>query len=424
MTTCAVSNLILKNINDFIQGSVLKETIPNLKKPDEKIIILNNSFIFREATLKTNKNDKYLAFIPGQGKVDETNCFVITGTELKSDSQIKDINDKNIVRHKLTETVQQQLTDIGNLVFIMIGRIDNNVVIESALNHTRFKKIILKPSITSIITIDGDDILCQNTDDEEDIWNAIEAELKKNHIPDDEIFSLQESIGHNFTELKTLAYSKIIIPDAAIQNHSCFLDTIVSAIKENLKEYENALNDLNTSGEKRKTALMETLRIAYNFTDDAVTLIRLIMSICDLKPIVLWGTFYDHYCLNESIKNLPWTKQKTKPKLSEYTSTVKKARNKAFHRLLPFSKAFEVELPDKTLKDAKLRIFSEYKKGANQLQYKDKELVDVLMEFTRTSDETVSDEFWRKNAEVIRNTLQLLENTADVLKIILKDKKI
>lgn len=423
MTVKTLSNLIIKNINDFIKDSALKETIPALEKADEKIIILNNSFIFREAALKTNKNDKYIAFMPGPDKVDESGCFVVTGPELKSDYQIKNINDNSITRSALQEAVNQQLADIGSLVYILIGKIDNNIEVKSDLNHTRFKKLILKPSLSVITKLDNDIILCQGIEDEENIWNAVESELRESNFPDDEIVSLKETIGDSFSELKSLAYSKIILPDIASHQSSCFLDTIVSAVKENLKKYENALYDLNKTGEKRKTALMEILRIAYNFTDEAVTLIRLIMSICDLKPIVLWGTFYDHYRLNESIKTLPWTKQKTKPKLSVYTSTVKNARNKAFHRLLPFSKSFEVELPDKTLKDAKLRIFSEYKKGSNQLQYKDKELVDVLMEFTRTSDEAVSDEFWRKNAEVIRNTIRLLENTAEFLKLCFKDKK-
>ena len=111
---------------------------------------------------------------------------------------------------------------------------------------------------------------------------------------------------------------------------------------------------------------------------------------------------------------LPWTRQNTKPSLTIYIDTVRKARNKSFHRLIPFSKAFEIKLPDNSIQNASLRIFSEYgaKSNSNRLEYKDKELVEVLMEFTRTSEEVVSDNFWYKNAKVIENTIELLKITA------------
>ena len=146
------------------------------------------------------------------------------------------------------------------------------------------------------------------------------------------------------------------------------------------------------------------------------TLLRLISSVCDLKPILFWATFTSHFKLDEAIRLLPWSKQKDKPSLATYAEKVKRARNKAFHRLLPFSKTFQVALPENALREAYLRLFAEFGAKKNQLTYKDKALVDVLMEFTRTSQELVPQSFWEKNASVLTCTQNIVDETSQVLK--------
>lgn len=39
------------------------------------------------------------------------------------------------------------------------------------------------------------------------------------------------------------------------------------------------------------------------------------------------------------------------------------------------------------------------------------------MEFTRTTEEIVSNEFWIKNLEVMKNTITLFENVANSLRL-------
>jgi hypothetical protein len=148
-------------------------------------------------------------------------------------------------------------------------------------------------------------------------------------------------------------------------------------------------------------------------------MMRLIISICDLKPIVLWCTLHSHFLLSEAFKSLPWTRSKYKASLKGYIDTIGDARNNAFHKLFPFRRALDVNLPEGSLRGPTLRIFSEFsRKSENELTYQDKELVGVLTEFTRVSTIKVSHGFWQKNLEVMKQTRELLRNTGNALRLL------
>ncbi len=95
------------------------------------------------------------------------------------------------------------------------------------------------------------------------------------------------------------------------------------------------------------------------------------------------------------------------------------ARNSAFHNLFPFRKSLKVPLPDTALGTPELRIFAQHtKKSENQLTYRDKELVDVLLEFTRARERRVSLSFWQKNLEVMDAMIRLFQRTNEFLKLL------
>lgn len=161
----------------------------------------------------------------------------------------------------------------------------------------------------------------------------------------------------------------------------------------------------------------EILRIAYNFASDATTYLNLIVSICDLKPIVLWGTIAEHIALSEAFKQLPWTRSRNKPSMKNYTLTISDARNSAFHNLFPFRKSLQLTLPQSALQNAELRIFSEHgKKKDNRLSFQDRELIDLLTEFTRARERRVASRFWQQNLAVMDATIALFSATNSFLK--------
>jgi hypothetical protein len=69
------------------------------------------------------------------------------------------------------------------------------------------------------------------------------------------------------------------------------------------------------------------------------------------------------------------------------------------------------------LKDVSLRLFAEHgsKQTINELRYQDKELVDVLLQFTRARERRAPASFWRKNLDVMDATIQLFGKVDAVL---------
>ncbi|MFZ0413740.1 MAG: hypothetical protein WAM15_02740, partial [Candidatus Acidiferrales bacterium] len=118
---------------------------------------------------------------------------------------------------------------------------------------------------------------------------------------------------------------------------------------------------------------------------------------------------------------LPWARSRYKASLASYEEIVGDARNRAFHRLFPFTKPIDVVLPGSALTDVRLRIFSEYsKKKENELTYQDKEMVDLLREFTITREHSVPSGFWPRNDDVMRATIEVFEAVSRTLKLLLE----
>jgi hypothetical protein len=412
------AKIILEQINKFIETSDLKEAIKTLSDKSNKLIVLNNSFLFRKT--KTKKNDKYIAFIPDKIPIDENNCFIVIGPSLIKNFSIMTINDKKISKKiSLKDSIIQELKSLGEIVFILMGKIDKSKKVSEEIDHSIIKKVSYHPIEKNTLKIADDEIILKELDNDSENWENIEELLKNDpRFNMSHIDELKNKIGKIFDKLKKEVCLNLIIPINFERNEDYFLELITKAIEEQYKIYQDNVKKLTSASNDRQYCLNEILRISYNFVEDASTLIRLIVSVCDLKPIILWETYCLHYELDESIRLLPWAKQIKKPSLSDYIDTIKKARNKSFHRLIPFSKSFEVPLPDNSIKKPTLVIFSEFRSkfNSNRLDYIDKELIEVLLELTRTSEEIVEDDFWEKNSEVINKTINLLKGISNTIR--------
>ena len=94
-------------------------------------------------------------------------------------------------------------------------------------------------------------------------------------------------------------------------------------------------------------------------------------------------------------------------------------QNSAFHDLFPFRKSLNVLLPDTALQKVSLRFFSEHaRKRDNQLIYRDMELVDVLLAFTRARDRRAPSRFWHRNLQVMEALIELFGSTGAFLKLL------
>ena len=184
-----------------------------------------------------------------------------------------------------------------------------------------------------------------------------------------------------------------------------------------MSEYDDALKAcLNPNVDR--TEYNDILRISYTFAEEVVRFIRMFSSISDLKPIVFWMTIYEQYQFASSLRQLPWEKLGTKPDLKNYVDAVKGARNKAFHNLLQFNQTIEVQMGDITIRPTKLRFFTEFTSKGNVFEYEDKELIEILTEFTRAGEQYVSFDFWKRNLKVMEGTLCLIEAISRTLKLL------
>ena len=236
-------------------------------------------------------------------------------------------------------------------------------------------------------------------------------EDRGSQLPD----GLLTALGIALDQLQDCAVASLVLPSQGTELGRGMTDSIVEVLQEQREQYASVLASSTT--QELSEGINEILRIAYNFASDATTYLNLIVSICDLKPIVLWGTIAEHIALSEAFKQLPWSRSRNKPSMKNYTSTISDARNSAFHNLFPFRKSLHLILPQSALQNAELRIFSEHgKKKDNKLSFQERELIDLLTEFTRARERRVSSWFWQQNLVVMDATIALFSATNSFLK--------
>lgn len=381
------------------------------------LIFINNSFVYRDVS--TNKSDRYLTLKVSENGSIEKQPYITSGLRFNNQFKLYKSQSSNLpTTVKLSEAIEAEIEQLGSLIFILIGQVDDSVIIEHPISIDCFDLVIWNPNLKKVLEIEGSKIFIRDTHDEETIWDELKSYFVKinEEIPE----GLREALGVALDKLQDRAEANLILPTNRKSIENCITDSIIKVLEEQQVEYSQAFSKCKGDFNNDSSAYNEILRIAYNFASDATTYLKLIVSICDLKPLILWGTIFEHYQLSESFRKLPWTRSRNKPSLKNYTSIIGDARNSAFHNLFPFRKSLNLHLPDKALQNANIRIFSEHgKKKENRLAYIDKELVDVLLEFTRSRDRRASARFWQQNIEVMENTIAIFEQTSSLLKKLL-----
>lgn len=410
----AITQAVRESARSTINHPAFVSWFKGQKPAPGDLILINNSFVFRD--VRTPKSDLYIAFRVSDGGKPASTPAVAFGLKINSDFKLVSAKARNLpTLISLQDAVEKQLHSLGLLVFILIGRVSDTTVLQEPLKSQAFTKLLWDPSQPKRTSVRGTHLLVSDVSDEELIWSDLEKHFRKSgEAPPP---ALREAIGTAIDRLQDRAVATLSLPGSGLASGPTMTDAIVQVLRQHLDSYKTALSGLKSSSTGDSSAQTEVLRIAYNFATDATTFLRLVVSICDLKPIVLWGTISEHHALSEAFRSLPWTRSRVKASLSSYVSIVADARNSAFHNLFPFRKSLDVDLPDQALKKASLRIFSEYsKKSANALRFQDKELVEVLFEFTRARYRRASFHFWQQNLGVMSAAISLFDKTAEFLK--------
>src|SRR5207302_1475628 len=371
------------------------------------LIAINNSFVFR-GSVETHKNQKFLAVVVQKGGVFASQPLVAQGMRFNSDLKlIPARSKKRPICESLEDAIRVEFKHLGKLVFLLIGSVEDAVLLEEPLEHGVFNAVVLDPRMKSEVEIKDGKILVKEVGTEDRVWEAVKTELAAKKLPE-ATEELRQKVGGAVEEsLGDRAYAILRLPTSGHISENSVLGSIGGVLAEQREEYAESIEKCKGEYSRDPEAYNSILRIAYNFASDATGFLRLLVSVSDMKPIILCCTIGKHYKLSEAFRGLPWTRSRYKPSLASYERIIGDARNRAFHKLFPFRKPIDVILPGSSLTDLRLRIFSEHsRKKENDLTYQDKEMVDLLKEFTITREHAVPSGFWPRNLEVMDATIE------------------
>jgi len=401
-------------IEQYVNTS--EEQIPFIENEDiqQDLILVNNSFIYRDG-LKTKKHENYLGFRKLPPKKDN-DIVVVSGLVLNSDWKRisgKSSNYPNI--QTLREAVIDAKSDLGTIVYVLIGIVGNTLnVVEGSINSDEYNHLILDSQIEDVI-INGKTIIVNPELSNYEIEQNFEKQLNISENKKENFFS---NFHTSLRILRKEVYRPIEIPEADSDVEHTFLDILLNSLNKEIEKYKTSLQNWNQN-KNEEAHFNNILRIAYNFTGDILKLIRLIIHICDLKPLLLWMTINSHYELYEAFRNIDW-QQANKPSLGEYDSLIKGVRNARFHDFLDIKNTLDVNLKGIMLEARRMTFFGEYQRSGtpNTFEYEDQQLIEVFTEFSRVSENLVSDDFWEKNLKVMEKTYQFVEDINNSLKIL------
>lgn len=260
-------------IYDFIRESAdrlknhtkFMEMLDPEKNHPGDIVLINNSFVFRD--VKTTKSDKYLSFLINQSPAEPT-LNVASGHRFNTDFKKIASNSSNMPDiSSLEEAVNSQIEHLGYLVFLLIGEVQDNEVVEATLNNSAFRKVIWDPTISQDATVGEDQIVVKSTEDEEAVWKAVIKQYTATvtEVPD----GLRDALGVALDKLQDQAVARVRIPQPGQDAAFGITDAVLEVLREQRGEYSRAVSTLNQNGTTSESALNDVLRIAYNFASDA-----------------------------------------------------------------------------------------------------------------------------------------------------------
>ncbi|ABR30949.1 hypothetical protein SU69_05555 [Thermosipho melanesiensis] len=425
-----IIDIIKNNVNMVIDEiSELENILENL--PKNKVVCINNSFFYRKDFVKTSKNSKYLCFSKEDNKVK-----VFIG-KLQNDIK-KDwvaFDSKQISKIDLELAVRRELKVIGDIVFILIGNLEE-VSSEVELEFRKAKRLKYDPSIKEEIYIEEIDkkgnfnCIVNSLVYSERLLENIGREILKalnEEFNEDNKKNIRNKVTKAFDKLVKKAHIKLVLPGS--REDSDFSNSLISkmilSFESQLQKYENSLNKYfySKKKEEKERGLIELLRLSYSFADDSIKLLKLLVTITDLKPLILWCTLFDFYKLKEEFSKIPFILKgnQKKPSLKDYREIVASVRNFAFHRFFLIDKPIEADLTNIKLNAKRLRFFGYHsgnKKTTRNLEYQDQEIVEALQEFTTTTKSDISDDFWEKNLNIMKSMENLLKSMEEILWVV------
>ncbi|MBX6765110.1 MAG: hypothetical protein IRY88_15745, partial [Rubrobacteraceae bacterium] len=312
MVRCSVDRLMT-------DASAFCKWFEEAKTADGDVVVINNSFIYRKPLIKTSKNEQYLCLRVKQGEVASKDVCVCKPGDMDSDFKLFRAESANLPPlESLDEAVRTEVKRLGRLIFVLIGELQD-LPATVPVNHNLVKKLRFEPSARKNAALEdiGDgnkEVVVRRLTDPESVWDAIKDELTGQVGVD--LAVLEKAFAAAFEKLQDEARLELVLPSPTTRNTGeSFIARLRKSVSEQRKLYEDALQKWKAGGGSADSHLREIMRIAYNFADDAIKVLQLLVSIADLKGVLLWCTIKEHFDVAEAFSNLPWTRSHKKPSL-------------------------------------------------------------------------------------------------------------
>jgi hypothetical protein len=429
MTKFESEKIINTQVKLITESEQFKKWFESVKPKKDGYVVFNNSFLFRENE-KRKKGLWYLGLSLklSDGGLKLDNVLLLSGMSLNSDYQYFQEGSPRVKEVlELSNEATRFINEFGRVGFVLIGEITDDAIITQEIHSSGYEKLVLSPKQKDILSIQGNDVVIRELLDDDALWHELQNQHQITNKTTDELpDELGAPLAKALNGLREEAFVRLKIPDSASKIGRTMLDDIISAFDYAVTEYKKSLDICSGDYRRNPEQFTNILRIAYNFSSDALDFLKVIVHMSDLKPIVLFTTANSQFVLSNVFRDLPWPRSEQKGSLTLYDTTVKGARNYAFHRLFPFSKAIEVDVDGLSFKATKLRLFPEYgskSKKKTNVDFEDRDLIELLTQFSRTVEHTVTPVFWQKNLAVMESTVALLKQFKIALLSILSDQK-
>lgn len=418
--TGEIERMIAEGIRSLVQTDAFQAWFKDQSTGDGDIILFNNSFIYRDL-IKTVKNSQYLCIKVKDAKPEPGEIFVGDGWEQNNDFKLLSAKAGNLPSLRpLTDAVITELEHLGQLIFVLIGELKENPEVVT-LNHATVKELRFDPSSPHDGMLerrrDGKwAIVANQLTDPSKAWQSIQLHLQNEHGID--LSRLKGDFDSAFETLQANARLTLCLPSSGSPTDGrSLLKHLAATVTRQREEYNQALDRYAGNATSSDPHLRDIMRIAYNFAGDAISILQLLVSIADLKGILLWCTIKQHFDVDKAFRGLPLIKSEKKAPLKGYREIIGGARNRAFHNLFEFDRTIEADLTGIQVNARRLTLFPAHKKArsAELFDYEDREIVEVLTAFTRAPETMVPLEFWEKNSVVIEAFEKLLKSTETAL---------
>jgi len=190
-------------------------------------VLVNNSFVFRD--VGTVKSDLYLCLEVADSGELKPDPKIATGVRLNSDFKRFSVRSQNLLVRELNDAVSDQIQSIGRLIFLLIGKVQDRVVVDAGINHAAFDSVSWDPTLNDDISISGRRISVREVHDEERIWEAIEKHFRSQSqdVPSE----LREALGVALDKLQDQAEAEVEIPPFGMRSYRSCASSVTVTVR-------------------------------------------------------------------------------------------------------------------------------------------------------------------------------------------------